>query len=151
MNPDEIRKVFAEAAALTAGLPSELRSVAFGEALRLMGHTTTSDVLRGDSPAATAPTELPSASVVKQRGSRTQKVLYAIATLEAEGKPVTSIAVEAFLKQRLAFNMPKVTDVLRGAVPEYLRREKAGAMFVYAVTPSGMKLVQSLDEREGRQ
>ena len=127
----------------------ELRPVAFGEALRLMGHATTASFLPADLPIASRRAELPSASVVKQRGSRTQKVLFAIASLEAEGKAATSTAVETFLKQRLAFSMPKVTDVLRGAVPEYLRREKADGLFVYAATESGIRFLGSLEAPEG--
>ena len=152
MGGTDLRNLVDRAAATVGHLPEILQPAAFAEVFRLLLRETpdvsqpADDRQEGVAPDVTAlSSSWPSATVVKQRGSRIQKAIFAVAALAADGRPATSAAIEGYLKQRLASPVTKITDVLRLGVPQYLDRDTVDNRFVYSPTRDGVQLVSELN------
>ena len=88
--------------------------------------------------------DLPPIDVVSERGTRTQRALYAVEVLAGRQELCTAAAIQQYADQEMARELTNLSVVLKEATPKYLRRRKEGREFTYESTLRGRELLAGL-------
>lgn len=152
---DGIADALAEAVRYVQAVPEKFQAAAFpvvlGELLGSAIPQSRSVRQNGGADVATQqvlPSQLPPAATIKQKASRLEKALYAVAVLSDEGQAATAQSIDTFLRERVATSVTKLSTVLHTGVPRLLNRSKKDGVFAYSVTTAGLDALAAVGRPE---